>query len=43
MKHTIFGRVTRGMDVAHAIEAVETDAGDRPREAIKIVSISLKV
>jgi cyclophilin family peptidyl-prolyl cis-trans isomerase len=31
-KHTVFGRVTSGMDVVDAISAVQTDASDRPRE-----------
>ena len=31
-KHTVFGRVTGGMDVVDAISALETDAQDRPRE-----------
>jgi cyclophilin family peptidyl-prolyl cis-trans isomerase len=29
-KHTVFGRVTDGMDVVDTISAVETGAGDRP-------------
>ena len=29
-KHTVFGRVTNGMDAVDAIEATETGAGDRP-------------
>jgi cyclophilin family peptidyl-prolyl cis-trans isomerase len=31
-KHTVFGRVTDGMDVVDAIEATERDASDRPLE-----------
>ena len=31
-KHTVFGRVTNGMDVVDAIESVDTDANDKPRE-----------
>src|SRR3712207_3204450 len=31
-KHTVFGRVTGGMDVVDAIENTPTGAGDRPRE-----------
>src|SRR5881628_1285876 len=29
-KHTVFGRVTSGMDVVDTISALETDARDRP-------------
>jgi cyclophilin family peptidyl-prolyl cis-trans isomerase len=35
-KHTVFGRVTDGMDVVDAISALETDARDRPREDVAI-------
>src|SRR4030081_1898080 len=31
-KHTVFGRVTDGMDAVDAISGLETDARDRPRE-----------
>jgi cyclophilin family peptidyl-prolyl cis-trans isomerase len=31
-KHTVFGRVSEGMEAVSTIEAVETDAQDRPRE-----------
>src|SRR2546421_8876137 len=31
-KHTVFGRVTEGMDVVDAIEALPTDSRDRPLE-----------
>ncbi len=33
-KHTVFGRVTSGMDVVDAISAVERDGRDRPRKAV---------
>ena len=33
-KHTVFGKVTEGMDVLDAIANVEKGAGDRPVEAI---------
>jgi peptidyl-prolyl cis-trans isomerase B (cyclophilin B) len=35
-KHTVFGRVTDGMDVVDTISALETDARDRPREDVVI-------
>ena len=35
-KHTVFGRVTSGMDVVDAMEAVPTDRRDRPKEAVTI-------
>ena len=40
-KHTVFGCVTEGMDVVHAIERVEVDANDRPREAVIITTITV--
>ncbi len=41
-KHTVFGRVTSGMDVVMAINSTETDASDRPVTPIVITSITLK-
>ncbi|KAJ1554925.1 hypothetical protein HK405_003717, partial [Cladochytrium tenue] len=41
-KHTIFGRVTAGMDVVHRIEKVRTDKQERPLEPIKIMSIEVR-
>ena len=35
-KHTVFGRVTSGMDVADKISALPRDAMDRPREDVVI-------
>lgn len=35
-KHTVFGRVVEGMDVVREIEALPTDARDRPREEARI-------
>ena len=40
-KHTVFGRVTSGMDVVSAIEQVDVGPGDRPREDVRIESVSL--
>ena len=40
-KHTVFGRVTSGMDVVSAIEQVDTGPGDRPREDVRIENVSL--
>ncbi len=36
-RHTIFGRVTGGMDVVRKIEKVETDRQDRPKVTQKIL------
>jgi peptidyl-prolyl cis-trans isomerase B (cyclophilin B) len=40
-KHTVFGRVTDGMDVVDAISQLETDGGDRPRETVSIDRVEL--
>jgi cyclophilin family peptidyl-prolyl cis-trans isomerase len=37
--HTVFGRVSGGMDVVDQIGAVATDAQDRPVEDVTIVSV----
>ena len=39
-KHTVFGRVTEGMDVVDKIEGTETGANDRPVEDQRIESIT---
>jgi peptidyl-prolyl cis-trans isomerase B (cyclophilin B) len=41
-KHTVFGKVTSGMDVVDAISAADRDAQDRPREEIAIQSVDVK-
>jgi len=41
-KHTVFGRVTAGMDVVKAIEAVPVGQADRPLEAVVITSVEVK-
>ena len=40
-KHTVFGRVTSGMDVVDAIEKVDTGPNDRPREDVRIESVQV--
>jgi peptidyl-prolyl cis-trans isomerase B (cyclophilin B) len=40
-KHTVFGRVTDGMDAVDAIEGLPTDSRDRPVAAAVIESIEL--
>jgi peptidyl-prolyl cis-trans isomerase B (cyclophilin B) len=41
-KHTVFGRVTDGMDVVDAISEVDRDSSDRPREAVVIERVELE-
>jgi peptidyl-prolyl cis-trans isomerase B (cyclophilin B) len=40
-KHTVFGRVTEGMDVVEKMESAKTDHRDKPKHDIKIESIEL--
>ena len=40
-KHTVFGRVTDGMDAVDAISDVERDARDKPKTDIKIERVEL--
>src|ERR1700752_3545612 len=40
-KHTVFGRVTDGMDGVDAIESTPTGAGDRPLDAQVIERVEL--
>jgi cyclophilin family peptidyl-prolyl cis-trans isomerase len=41
-KHTIFGRVVRGMDVCTRIEKINTDKNDKPYDDIRIQSVDLE-
>jgi cyclophilin family peptidyl-prolyl cis-trans isomerase len=41
-KHTVFGKVTSGMDIAGKIENTQTGPGDVPLEPVIIESITLK-
>jgi cyclophilin family peptidyl-prolyl cis-trans isomerase len=40
-KHTVFGRVSDGMDAVDTIEKVDTDAQDKPREPVVIERVEL--
>ena len=40
-RHAVFGEVTSGMEVVDAIEASQTDANDRPVDAVIINSVEL--
>ena len=40
-KHTVFGRVTSGMEVVDVISGLDRDARDRPRDDVTIESVSV--
>lgn len=40
-RHSVFGRVVEGLDVARAIGEAETDAQDRPVEPIALTSVEI--
>jgi cyclophilin family peptidyl-prolyl cis-trans isomerase len=40
-KHTVFGEITSGMDVVDTIEALPTDARDRPQDDATIERVEL--
>ena len=40
-KHTVFGRVTGGMEAVDSIERTDTDAQDKPRETVVIERVEL--
>jgi cyclophilin family peptidyl-prolyl cis-trans isomerase len=40
-KHTVFGRVTDGMEIVDSISQVATDANDKPQEPVLIERVEL--
>lgn len=40
-RHSVFGKVTDGMDVVHEIGDVDTNANDQPREDVVLESVSV--
>src|ERR1700751_141310 len=40
-KHTVFGRVTSGMDVVDEIGNTATDGGDRPVDEVRMESVAI--
>src|SRR5437867_13310275 len=40
-KHTVFGKVTEGMEVVDEISEVPRDAGDKPRDDVVIEGVSV--
>jgi peptidyl-prolyl cis-trans isomerase B (cyclophilin B) len=40
-KHTVFGRVTEGMDVVDTISGLDTDGRDKPRDDVVIERVEL--
>lgn len=41
-KHTVFGKVSAGLDVVKRIEDAKVDKNDKPRQDIRIVNVSLR-
>ena len=40
-KHSVFGRVTKGIEVVHAIACSERDGRDRPKKDVAMTKVSL--
>ena len=41
-KHTVFGRVSKGMETVQSIGAAKVDKEDKPYEEIKIINVSVR-
>ncbi|KAJ3195580.1 hypothetical protein HK101_011723 [Irineochytrium annulatum] len=41
-KHTVFGRVTGGMDVVHLIEKVRVDKNEKPIDSVSILGVEVR-
>ncbi|MBP7133864.1 peptidylprolyl isomerase [Patescibacteria group bacterium] len=40
--YSIFGKLVEGLDVAHKIADVQTDATDRPQQEVKMISVTVE-
>ncbi len=40
--YSIFGKLVEGLDIAHKISQVQTDATDRPQQEIKMISVTVE-
>ena len=41
-RHSVFGKVTRGMDVVNTIGSVQTDAMDKPKKPVVINKVTIQ-